>query len=200
MSGVAVDDARAGRFTGKACALFVAGVHIQFAGGKAVSDSRQMQFAAQDAGACSAFVNDIGIDDTHVLDGTVDSTTEETSFGGILHGDVQIADNMTAAVELSVEGVLRTAVSVRSDRTEVDDLAHVNVISQSEVEASVPAAVHLIRNPYQMVGSGAHILAFHQFRFLAVGLEIVITLEQLTGYLVCLVSREGSLQECIIDL
>ena len=158
-----------------------------------------MQFAAQDTSACSAFVNDIGIDDTYVLDGAVDGTAEEARFGGILHGDVQIADNMTAAIELSVERVLLATINVCSDRAEVDYLAHVNVISQCEVEASVPAAVHLIRNPYQMVGSRAHILAFHQFRFLAIGLKIVIALEQFAGYLVCLVCREGTFQECIID-
>ena len=197
--GVAVDDTRAGRFAGKASALFVARIHIQFACGEAVSDSRQMQFAAQDTGACTAFVDDIRVDNTHILDGAVDGTTEEASFGGIPNNNIQVANNVAAAVELSVEAVLLATVNVCADRTEVDNLAHVNVVGQSEVEASVPAAVHLIRNPYQMVGSGAHILAFHQFRFLAIGLKIVTALEQFAGYLVCLVCREGSFQECIID-
>ena len=103
----------------------------------------------------TAHIADAGIHNTEVLDvtSTVD-TTEQTSLYTIVHSHRQIADGVVLSVELTLETYLGSVIIIGTNRWEVWNYTHIQIVHQTNLCLVTTLVHHLATYITQFLGQG----------------------------------------------
>ena len=182
------------------------GFHYNVANAIAVLDGGLVSLASQYASTYTlgfVVVDESVLDgcvlEAYVLESSALSTAEETSLATIVDDDCQVSDDMALTVEgAAVGGAYAHSVScavavqvkvvpMAGNGSEVGDLAHVDIVGEYSVQASV-AVVGLIGEPNHVVWSRQLINAVYLLRLVTADylIDVIVahSVDECQGFLV----------------